>query len=259
MLLSRRLAGAVLVAAGLAGSGSPARAADSVTVFAAASLKTALDAAAAAYTAKTGTAITTSYGGSSSLAKQIEQGAPAALFASADVDWMDYLQTRKLVQPATRVDLLGNTLVVIAPASSPLGTLELTPAAFDKAVGDSRWTTGTVNAVPCGIYAKAALTKLGLWSVAEPKLAQTPDVRTATAFVARGEAPLGIVYLTDAHAEKAVKVVSTFPDDSHAPIVYPFALTTIATGPAPAAFLAYLVSAEAKPFFEKQGFRMLKP
>ena len=232
--------------------------ADSITVFAAASLKNAMDDAAQAFKAKTGTEVRTSYAGSSALAKQIENGAPADLFASADTDWMDDLAKKNLVQPATRVDLLGNDLVVVAPAASPLGALELTPAAFDKAVGDGKWTTGAVNAVPVGIYAKAALTKLGLWTGAEGKLAQTPDVRTALSFVARGEAPLGIVYKTDANAEKAVKVVAVFPPDSHPPIIYPFALTALAKGTAPAEFLAFLTGPEARPFFEKQGFALRK-
>lgn len=257
MRLSRRLLGSLMLVSVAVASGS-ALAEDTVTVFAAASLKNALDAAAVAFTAKTGTAIRTSYAGSSALAKQIEQGAPADLFASADIDWMDYAQKHDLVQPASRVDLLSNTLVAIAPAASSLTALELTPTAFDKAVGDGHWTTGTVNAVPCGIYAKASLIKLGLWSVAAPKLAETPDVRTATAFVARGEAPLGIVYRTDANAEKAVKVVASFPDDSHAPIVYPFALTKVASGAAPKAFLDFLTSPDARPFFEKQGFVVLR-
>ena len=232
--------------------------AETVTVFAAASLKNALDDATKAFTAKTGTEVRTSYAASSALAKQIENGAPADLFASADTQWMDDLAGKKLVQPSTRIDLLGNDLVAVAPSASELGALELTPAGWAKVVGDGRWTTGTVNAVPVGIYAKEALTKLGLWKVAEPKLAQAPDVRAALAFVARGEAPLGVVYRTDANAEKAVKVVAIFPPDSHAPIVYPFALTAQAKAAAPAALLDFLRGPQARLFFEKQGFAVLK-
>lgn len=234
-----------------------ARAADTVTIFAAASLKNAIDGAAAAYKAKTGTEIRTSYAGSSTLAKQIEKGAPADIFASADIDWMAYLEKRDLIQPGSRKDLLGNTLVVVANAKSPVTSLELTPGAFDKAVGDGRWTTGTVTSVPCGIYAKEALTQLGIWSVAEPKLAQTADVRAALTFVSKGEASLGVVYQTDANVDKGVKVVATFPEDSHAPIVYPFALTKAAEGQAPRQFLTFLEGPEGRVFFEKQGFKLL--
>ena len=253
--LSRRLLLSAVLAVSFAATA--AQAAETVTVFAAASLKNALDDAAAAFKAGTGIEVKTSYAGSSALAKQIEQGAPADLFASADTDWMNYLDTRGLIQTGTRVNLLGNTLVVIAPKASATRDLPLTPAAFNAAVADGRWTTGTVNSVPCGIYAKAALTKLGMWASAEPRLAQTDNVRTATAFVARGEAPLGIVYQTDANAEAGVKVVATFPDDSHAPIVYPFGLIKGAKGDAPAKFLAFVSGPQARPFFERQGFRIL--
>lgn len=255
-LPSRRLVCSALLAVALAAPLAPARAATTLVVFAAASLKNAMDEAAAAYQAKSGVSVKASYAGSSALAKQIEQGAPADLFASADTQWMDYLGKKSLVQAGTRKDLLGNTLVVVAGARSRLDSLELTPAAFDKAVGNSRWTTGTVSSVPCGIYAKQAMTKLGLWATAEPKLAQAPDVRSAMAFVSRGEAPLSVVYQTDANADKKVKVVARFPDDSHDPIVYPFALTKNAK-PEAAAFLAFLTGPEGRPFFEKQGFRIL--
>jgi len=252
--LTRRLFVAALFAATLSG---PAIAADTVTVFAAASMKNALDEAAAAYKAKTGVEIKASYAASSALAKQIEQGAPADLFVSADTKWMDYAQEHDLVQKPSRVDLLGNSLVVVAPSASPLKDLTLSAEAFDKAVGDGKWTTGTVATVPCGIYAKQSLTKLGIWAAAEPKLAQTDNVRSALQFVSRGEANLGIVYQTDANADASVKVVATFPAQSHDPIVYPFALTK-AAGEVPAKFLAFLTSEEARPIFEKQGFVVLK-
>jgi molybdate transport system substrate-binding protein len=236
---------------------APAGAAETVTVFAAASLKNALDDAAAAFEVKTGIEVTASYAASSALAKQIENDAPADLFASADTQWMDYLEKKALIQPQSRVDLLGNTLVVVAPKDSSLTSLPLTAADFEKAVGDRKWSTGLVSSVPIGIYAKEALTNLGIWAVAEPKLAQAENVRSALQFVARGEAALGIVYETDANAETKVKVVATLPESTHKPIVYPFALAKAAKGEAPAKFLSFLKSAEARPFFEKQGFKIL--
>ena len=255
MRLFNSLAFSIFAAVLLTG---PARAADSITVFAAASMKNALDDASAAFKAKTGVEIKASYAASSALAKQLEQGAPADLFVSADTKWMDYALEHDLVQKSSRVDLLGNSLVVVAPKASALKDLALTAEAFDKAVGDGKWTTGTVATVPAGIYAKQSLTKLGIWATAEPKLAQTDNVRSALQFVSRGEANIGIVYQTDANADPGVKIVATIPSDSHDPIVYPFALTRAAAGDAPAKFLAFLTSDEAKPIFEKQGFVVLK-
>jgi molybdate transport system substrate-binding protein len=255
MHVSRRWVSAVFVALALS---CPAYAAETITVFAAASLRDALDDAAAAFKAKTGIEMKASYAASSALAKQIESGAPADLFASADTKWMDYVIRKDLVQPQTRIDLLGNSLVVVAPKDSKIETLTLTAAEFGKAVGDGKWATGMVASVPVGVYAKEALTKLGIWATAEPKLAQTDNVRAALQFVSRGEAALGVVYQTDAHADPKVKVVATFPEDTHAPIVYPFALTKAATGDAPAKFLAFLSSDEARPIFERQGFVLLK-
>jgi molybdate transport system substrate-binding protein len=254
--LSRRLVCALCVAALVI----PVAAADTrtVIVFAAASLKNALDEAAAAYQAKTGDHVTISYAASSALAKQIENGAPADIFASADTRWMRYLEERSLVQASTRTDLLANTLVIVAPTSSPVEKLDLTPEAFDKAVGDGKWTTGLVTSVPVGVYAKEALTRLGIWSIAEPKLAQADNVRAALSFVSRNEAALGIVYQTDANADPKVKVVATFPPGTHEPIFYPFALTSTAEGGAPGRFLAFLTSPEAKLVFKKQGFRVLE-
>jgi molybdate transport system substrate-binding protein len=236
----------------------PAAAADSVTIFAAASLKEAVDDAAAAFKAKTGTDVKASYAASSALAKQIEAGAPADLFASADTKWMDYLGGKSLIQTDSRIDLLGNSLVVVAPKASPLDALALSPAAFDEAIGDGKWVTGTVASVPVGIYAREALTSLGIWAAAEPKLAQTDNVRSALQFVARGEAKLGIVYRTDANAEPGVKVVASIPASSHSPIVYPFALTATSTTAAAGAFLAFLASDDAIAIFEKRGFVGLK-
>lgn len=229
-----------------------------VTVFAAASLKNALDDAVAAYHAKTGKEIAVSYAASSALAKQIEAGAPADLFASADLDWMDYLAKKDLIQPASRVTLLGNTLVLVAPKDST-AAIEINPGfALAEALGtDGKLAMGTVASVPAGKYGKAALEKLGVWAAVEPHVAQADNVRAALAFVAKGEAPFGIVYGTDAHAEPAVRVVGVFPEDSHPPIVYPLALTKSGTGADAKAFLEFLLSPEAKAAFEAQGFAVL--
>jgi molybdate transport system substrate-binding protein len=233
-------------------------ASSSLTIFAAASLKNALDAAAGAYKAKTGVDATISYAGSMALAKQIESGAPAEIFLSADVPSMDYLAERHLIQPNTRFDLLGNALVLVAPRTSTLEKVALTKDAFAAAIGSGKIATGDVASVPVGKYAKAALDKLGLWSVAEPHFAFTDNVRSALMFVAREEAPLGIVYLTDAKSEPKVKIVATFPANSHPPIVYPVALTTSAKGETPAKFLNFLKGPEAKAIFMEQGFAALR-
>ena len=255
-LIAKHLAAAVLVTIGLAQS---PRAQESVTVFAAASLKNALEEVAKPFTAATGIRVRYSFAASSALARQIEQGAPADLFASADVEWMDFLAGRNLVREPTRIDLLGNKLVVIALADNPMRDLELTPKAVQDAVGGGRIAVGEVASVPAGRYAKAALEKLGLWRDVQPRLAQVENVRGALLLVSRGEAPLGIVYETDAKADPKVKVVATFPASSHPPIVYPFAVTTRATGEAASRFLAFLRSAEARKAFEAQGFTLIDP
>jgi molybdate transport system substrate-binding protein len=253
---------AVLVYFMLAAPGAalrPALAAEPLTVFAAASLKTALDEVAPVFTASTGIPVRFSYAASSALARQIENGAPADVFASADLEWMDYLQQRALVKPETRLSLLGNKLVVIAPADAALRTLPLTAAAISDAVGATgRVATGEVSSVPVGRYAKATLQNLGLWTMVEPRLAQSENVRAALSFVARGEAPLGIVYATDASSEPKVKVVARFPDGSHPPIIYPFAVTA-GSGRVEAArqFIAALAGARARAIFEAQGFTVL--
>ncbi len=235
-----------------------AASAPTVTVFAAASLKNALDAVLADFGKKTGVELKVSYAGSMALAKQIEAGAPADVFFSADVASMDYLAQRTLIQPATRSDFLGNTLVVVAPKSSRLQKLPFTTQAFAAAIGDGKIATGDVASVPVGKYAKAALEKLGLWAVTEPHFAFTDNVRAALMFVARDEAPLGVVYLTDAKSEPNVKVVATFPADSHPPIVYPAALTSTAKGDAPTKLLAFLRSKAARTIFSEQGFLVLQ-
>ena len=230
-----------------------------VTVFAAVSLKDVLEEAGQAFMAAGGPDVRFSFAASSAIAKQIENGAPADLFASADLRWMEYATQKKLIQPETRINLVGNNLVVVAPLVSPLVKLDLTTEALTKALGDGRLAIGEVNSVPVGLYTKAALQKLGLWGVVENHLAQTENVRAALVFVARGEVPLGIVYATDAKADPIVKVVATIPSDSHEPIVYPFAVTTSAKGEGAAQFLAYLKGPSGKTIFEKFGFPVLVP
>lgn len=228
-----------------------------LTVFAAASMKNALDELSAAYSAKSGVKAIASYAASSALAKQLEQGAPADIFVSADTDWMDYAIEKKSVDAATRVNLLGNAIVLIAPKDSTIGNQTIGPG-FDlaKLAGDGKIATGDVKAVPVGKYAKAALEKLGAWSAAESKFAMAESVRAALLLVARGEAALGIVYATDAKVEPGVKVIGTFPADSHPAIIYPAAATANAKADA-AEYLAFLRSAAAKTVFEKYGFTVL--
>jgi molybdate transport system substrate-binding protein len=236
---------------------TPAAAHDTLTVFAAASLKNALDDIDAEFSKASGVKVAASYAASSTLAKQIEQGAPADVFASADLDWMDYAHDKKLINDATRINLLGNRLVLIAPKDSPLADVAIGPG-FDLAAlaGDGRIVTGDVRAVPVGRYAKAALEKLGAWAKAEPKMAMAENVRAALVLVARGEAPLGIVYETDAKVEPNVKIVGRFPADSHPPIVYPFA-ATITAKPQAERYLAFLRSTVARNVFERYGFTVL--
>jgi molybdate transport system substrate-binding protein len=227
-----------------------------VIVFAAASLKNALDGVALAWQKETGESAKISYAASSALAKQIEADAPADIFISADEDWMDYVAGKGLIRPGTRSNLLGNKLVLIAPKNGA-GAVDLTPAALAKALGDGRLATGSVESVPAGKYGKAALEKLGLWAGVLNRLAQADSVRAALLLVSRGEAPLGIVYQTDAAADPNVKIVATFPDGSHPPIIYPIGLTQKASA-ASAALLDYIKSPKAAPFFETQGFTVLK-
>jgi molybdate transport system substrate-binding protein len=230
---------------------------NSLTVFAAASMKNALDDIDAAYTAKTGVKIVASYAASSALAKQIEQGAPADIFLSADTDWMDYAAAKKNISEPTRVNLLGNSIVLIAPKDSTINHVVI-GLGFDlaKLAGTGRVATGDVKAVPVGKYAKAALEKLGAWQAAEPKFAMAESVRAALTLVARGEASLGIVYATDARVEPGVKIVGSFPAASHPAIIYPVAATTTAKAEA-SDYLAFLRSSAAKTIFEKYGFAFL--
>ena len=258
-MMPRRPVLLFLAAIGLAVAGSPpADAQDkSITVFAAASMKNALDDINAAFLKATGTKVTASYAASSALARQIEQGAPADIFASADLEWMDYSAGKKTIKDDTRVNLLGNRLVLVAPMDSRINNVTIAQG-FDlaKLIGDGRIATGEVNSVPVGKYAKAALEKLGIWASVEKRFAMADNVRAALALVARGEAVLGIVYETDAKVEKNVKIVGAFPADSHAPIVYPAAATANAR-PEAAAYLAFLRSGIAKAVFEQYGFTFL--
>jgi molybdate transport system substrate-binding protein len=237
---------------------SPASAQEkTLTVFAAASMKNALDEIDAAYTARTGTKFVVSYAASSALAKQIEKGAPADVFVSADTDWMDYAAARKTINEPTRVNLLGNSIVLIAPKDSRIDSVNIGPG-FDlaKLAGDGRIATGDVKSVPVGKYAKAALEKLGAWQAAESKFAMADSVRAALILVARGEAALGIVYSTDARIEPGVKTVGIFPADSHPAIIYPVAATVTAK-PETNDYLAFLRSTAAKTILEKYGFKFL--
>jgi molybdate transport system substrate-binding protein len=254
----KRLFTILAFVAALAGAPHLAAAQDTLTVFAAASLKNALDDTNAAFTKATGVKVTASYAASSALAKQIEQGAPADVFISADLKWMDYVAGKKAIKPDTRVNLLGNRLVLIAPANSRIGSVKIGQG-FDiaKLAGDGRIAVADTKAVPAGLYAKAALEKLGAWAAAEPKLAQAENVRATLAFVARGETPIGIVYETDARIEPKVKIVGAFPDDSYPPVTYPVAATASSKNAATARYLAFLRTSAAKAIFEKYGFSFL--
>ncbi len=241
----------------LSGAPQPLIAQEQITVFAAASLKNALDDTNAAFTKATGLKVVASYEASSALAKQIEQGAPADIFISADLRWMDYANEHKLIKPDTRVNLLGNKLVLIAPKDSRLDHIAIGDG-FDiaKLAGDGRIAVADVKAVPAGVYAKAALEKLGAWTTAEPKLAQAENVRATLAFVARGETPVGIVYETDARIEPKVKIIGAFPEGSYPPVTYPVAATINGKRSA-TRYLSFLATPAAKAIFERYGFSFL--
>jgi molybdate transport system substrate-binding protein len=227
-----------------------------VTVFAAASLSDALKQVGDAYKARSGAVPTFSFAASSALAHQIEASGGADIFISADEDWMDYLDGKGLVQKPSRKDLLGNHLVLIAPAGLDI-KVKIGPHFDLKGVlGNGRLSVADPDSVPAGKYAKAALTQLGAWDGVSGQLARAENVRVALAYVARGEAPLGIVYTTDAYAEKRVHIVGTFPDESHKPIVYPAALVKDAK-PEAKAFLDFLSSKDAQEIFAKAGFVIL--
>lgn len=225
--------------------------ADGLTVFAAASLKSALDGVASSWEQATGNSVVISYGGTATLARQIVAGAPADVFIAASVDWMDHVQDAGMIALASRRDLLGNGLVLVGQAGAApfdLGDLPLQ-------LGDDKLAMAFVDAVPAGQYGKAALQSLGLWQSVERRVVQSENVRVALAFVARGEARFGVVYASDAVAEPGVSVVATFPASSHPPIIYSVALTTDA-GPAAAAFLAALQATAADAVFAANGFTL---
>ena len=227
-----------------------------IRVFAAASLTNAITELSEMYAKKNSIKVVPSFASSSTLAKQIENGAPADVFLSADLQWMDYLADKKALVEGTRFNLLGNKLVLISPASSDVKITIAPGLDLAKYLGNGRLATGDPDHVPAGKYAKSALEKLGMWPFVADKLARASDVRSALAWVEKGEAPLGIVYSTDAAVSKQVRVVAYFPDDSYPPIVYPAALLKSNTEPKAKDFLNYLKSDEAKKVFEKFGFTM---
>ena len=228
-----------------------------LVIFAAASLKNALDEIATGWKDSGKPAPRISYAASSALAKQLEQGAPADLFISADTDWMDYVEQKDLIRTDTRVNLLGNKIVLIAPRDSTVSVGVKQGFDLARALAGGKLAMANVASVPAGRYGKAALEKLGAWDGVKSNIAQAENVRAALLLVARGEAPLGIVYSTDAAAEPNVKIIGTFPADSHPPIIYPAALARNTKSPDARAFLDLLKSTRARPAFEKQGFDVL--
>jgi molybdate transport system substrate-binding protein len=258
-LISRVSLGCFLLILLVSAWGLPAPAQDAkLIVFAAASLKDALDEVNAAYQHAKGQETATSYAASSTLAKQIEAAAPADVFISADLDWMDYLAKRNLIKPETRANLLGNRLVLIAPVDSivRLGIGPNFPLA--QALGNGRLAIADPNGVPAGRYGKAALESLGVWSSVADKLAPAENVRATLLLVSRGEAPIGIVYQTDAAADKGVKILGAFPENALPPIIYPMAVVAGSTNSAAMGYLAHLKSPVARAIFEKQGFTFLQ-
>lgn len=249
---------AILMLAGFCGSPSAfAQKAETnnIMVFAAASLKNAIDRVSGAYSKDTGRKVVVSYASSSALARQIEQGAPADIFVSADLDWMDYLSQRGLIDPTTRSNLLGNRLVLIAPASRSIA-LKIAPG-FDleSALGGGKLAMGAAMSVPAGRYGKAALESLGVWDKVKANVVEGENVRAALALVARREAAMGITYQTDALVERSVRVVDIFPDGSHPEIVYPVAAVAGSKAKDVVAdFLRYLKSPAAREAFEQEGF-----
>jgi molybdate transport system substrate-binding protein len=259
MRMTRRLWISLLAGAVLASGFGPAAAQSrDVLVFAAASLKNALDEIAGQWQSQTGRKVAISYAASNNLIKQIEQGAPADIFISADLDWMNYGQQKNLIRPETRANLLSNRIVLIAPKDSTVSIKVEKGFDLAAALKGGRLSMGNVDAVPAGKYGKAALEKLGAWDGVKDRIAQAESVRAALLLVSRGEAPLGIVYQTDAASEPDVRIVGTFPEDTHPPIIYPAALTKDSNSAIAAEFLKYIRSPAAKPAFERQGFTVLE-
>lgn len=255
----QRLAGLVIgsLIGGLGLPGLAQAQSGDVVVFAAASLKNALDAIAGGWQQETGNKSKISYAAASTLAKQLEQGAPADLFISADLEWMDYVDQRKLIRPGSRINLLGNKLVLIGPKD---GAKPITIApGFDllTPLAGGRLAMGAVASVPVGKYGKAALENLGVWESLKGRIAEAETVRVALTYVARGETPLGIVYQTDAAADQSVAVLGTFPAGSHPDIVYPAAVMAESKRETASALFRYLQGPQAKAQFEAQGFTVL--
>jgi molybdate transport system substrate-binding protein len=228
-----------------------------ITVFAAASLTNVLQELGDGFTKETSIPVRFSFAASSALARQIENGSPADIFFSADLEWMDYLQTRNLIQSDTRRDVLGNRLVLIAPTDSKIKLTIEPHFPLLAALGKGRLATGDPDSVPVGRYAREALTTLGVWEGVADRVVRADSVRSALAFVDRGEAPLGIVYETDALIDKHVRVVDVFPADSHLPIIYPIALTHTANADA-ARFAAYIRGPAGNVAFKAYGFTPLR-
>jgi len=227
-------------------------------VFAAASLKESLDAAAAAYEHENGQPVRVSYAGSSALARQIGQGAPADVFISADLDWMNWLQERERVDQTTRVELLGNQLVLIAPAATVAPDIPLTPGVdLNPILGNGRIALALTASVPAGKYARAAFKTLGVWTNVQPQVIEADNVRAALLLVARGEAVLGVVYASDALAESRVRVLASFPMDSHPPIIYPAAAMSGNRHPMARHFIEWLQQPTAAGIFRRHGFVVL--
>ncbi len=252
--LLRPFSALLLIVASLAPPVARAQDDAGLTVFAAASLKESLDAAASAYQKQTGVPVRVSYAASSALARQIEQGAPADVFFSADLEWMDYLQQRGKLDATTRRNLLSNQLVLVAPKASKVRVELKRPATFLAALGDGRLAVGQIQTVPAGKYAKASLESLSLWNGVKARLAESESVRAALMLVARGEAPLGIVYASDAKAEPAVRVLATFPEESHPPIIYPVAALRGPRSAQATQFVQWLASPAAEAIFTRRGF-----
>ena len=232
--------------------------AESVHVFAAASMKTALNDAAKLWKVQSGNDVVATYGSTGTLAKQIAEAAPADIFISADLAWMDDVEKKSLIKPESRKNLVGNTLVLIAAAGSDLKINLARDSNLAASLDDEKLAVGDVKSVPAGKYAKAALENLGLWSSVEPNLVMQENVRGALALVARGEAKLGIVYGSDAVAESKVQIIANFPETSHTPIVYPAAVIATSTKPEAQPFLNFLFSKEAQLIFKANGFTLLE-
>ncbi len=253
--MSRILPGLALICLTVQSASLPAaeRKQPQILVFAAASLTDALQDIGAEYEKTSAVRVKMSFDASSNMARQIEAGAPADVFFSADTQWMDYLQSRNLIEVASRRNVVGNHLVLIAPAGSQI-KLKIAPHfPLAAALGDGRLATGDPDSVPVGRYARSALTALGVWDEVAARIVRAENVRAAMMYVDRGEAPLGIVYASDALVDKSVRVVDSFPANTHEPIVYPIALTKSAQGEA-AGFITYLMSPRGYEIFVKYGF-----